>query len=306
MKKKSIYAICAVVVLILAVFLTGFSGELEIAIIVILGLLSLFASFGDTKEYGIPGIIIAIGLFIWYGFNSESRDKKEMEKRLQHDKEMYIEQRKQDSIESVNYAIQHQKDSLKMLEDSKRLYALEGDSIFGGFYFGMSKRDYDKVVQNIQEETHGRISIAGHDFCIERTDFYHDKLYFIRLLSANTWVRYYFHDAQEYDDSEGLGDGADIVDKIKERLSIKYGKPNNGDDWHFTYKDISVHAGAKKRDREGLLSTEQWGIFLAFINPELNMFAKKEHNELVEQQREEQKARESEIQRKKESFSSGL
>ena len=45
----------------------------------------------------------------------------------------WVEQAKQDSIQHIKDSIQNCKDSLIRVEDSKRLYAQEGDSIFGDF-----------------------------------------------------------------------------------------------------------------------------------------------------------------------------
>ena len=132
------------------------------------------------------------------------------------------------------------------------------------------------------------------------------KIYLIRLKSANTWVRYYFHDAHEYDDSEGLGSGNDIVERVKERLSKKYGKPNNSGNWHFTYKDINVRSGLSSSSREGLLSTEYWAIFLTIYNPQMADEAERTEKEQNLRYKNEKKAAEEELIRKKESFSNGL
>ena len=247
MKKKN-YAIIGIVILafILLIFTIGFSEGMEISIIVIIGLLSLLTTWigfrdGIWKLAGIGalGVAITFGLMIWSSSNSSSRKEKEDNRKMEINKAKWAEQAKQDSIRHIQDSIQNYKDSLQMIEDSKRLYAQEGDSIFGDFIFGMSEKQCLAVQTQIQKETNGRISIAGHDFRIAECRYHNNKLYSITLKSANTWVRYYFHDAHEYDDSEGLGNGNDIVERIKERLSKKYGNPNKSGNWHFTYKDIN-------------------------------------------------------------------
>ena len=119
-------------------------------------------------------------------------------------------------------------------------------------------------------------------------------------------MRYYFHDAHDYDDSEGLGNGNDIVEKIKEKLSKKYGKPNYSGNWHFLYKDIYLRSDVSSSSREGLLSTEYWGIFLTISNPQIADEAEKAEKERNLKYQNEKKASEEELKKKKEFFSNGL
>lgn len=316
-EKKVIWTIVCIVAAILLIFATGFSAVLEKAIMFILGglsLLILFSASGYSKNkdkiqltlVGILGLGITLGLVAWSEHNSSVRRDKEYEiKRAKNEIER-AELAKQDSIQHIKDSIQNYKDSLMMVEDSKRLYAQEGDSIFGDFRFGMSEKQCEVIQAKIQKETNGLITIAGHDFRIDGCRFHNHKLFHITLISAHTWVRYYFHDAHEYDDSEGLGNGNDIVERIKDRLSKKYGEPNNNGNWHFTYKDITVRSGISSRSREGLLSTEYWAIFLTISNPEIAEEAEQAEKERNLKYQNEKKSEEDELKRKKESFSRGL
>ena len=117
-------------------------------------------------------------------------------------------------------------------------------------------------------------------------------------------MRYYYHDANDYDDSEGFGDGHTIVERIKESLSNKYGKPNFNDNWHFTHKDIHVGTRVANSTREGFLSTQNWAVFLTIDNPPITRHVEIEEKE--ELAKEKKKAAEEEYQRKKESFGGGL
>lgn len=314
-RKAIIWTVIGVVVATLLVFTTGFSEGLETVIMFIWGGLSLLvliiAAMDDKNKsfltlLGVVGFGITFGLFAWSYYNTSIRRDKEFEIMCEKDKIIFAEQAKQDSIQHIKDSIQNYKDSLVMVEESKRLYAQEGDSIFGDFKFGMSEKQFEAIKAKIQRETNGLITIAGHDFRIDGCRFHNHKLYLIRLESANTWVRYYFHDAHVYDDSEGLGSGKDIVERIKDRLSKKYGKPNNSDNWHFTYKDIHVRSGVSSSSREGLLSTEYWAIFLTIYNPQMADEAERAEKEQNLKYQNEKRSAEEELKRKKESFSNGL
>ena len=305
-KDKKVFSIIgAIVIVILAIYISGFSSFLEWVCIVLVGipaLLSLVACKDDSKMI-LAFVVLAIitfGLLVWNESNNSSRKDKELKKLYAVNHAKYIEDSikrvKEDSIQKIKM----REEALQNTEDSKKLYEQEGDSIFGAFFFGMSENKFQKVLETINGETNGRISIANHDFRVNDYKFYKNQLYFLRLRSANEWVRYYFHDAHEYDDSEGLGNGGDIVDRVKGRLTQKYGNPNRDNGWHFTHKDIIVMSNCTSRSREGLLSTEFWAVTLLFKNPLIEMEADK--TELENQKKDV----ENELQRKKESFAKGL
>lgn len=314
-KKTIIKTVIGIVVAILLIFATGVSEGLETAIMFIFGGLSFLVLIMAPKDdknklflilFGMIGFGITLGLMVWSDYNTSIRRDKELDIMLEKNKIKFAEQVKQDSIQHIKDSIQNYKDSLVMVEDSKRLYAQEGDSIFGDFKFGMSEKQSEVIQAKIQRETNGHITIAGHDFRIDECRYHNHKLYFIRLKSANTWVRYYYHDAHEYDDSEGLGTGNDIVERVKERLSKKYGTPNNSDNWHFTHKDIYVRSGLSSSSREGLLSTEFWAIYLTIYNPQMADEAERAEKEQKLKYQNEKRAAEEELMRKKQSFSNGL
>ena len=312
---KYVWGVIGLLALILLIFTTGVSEDMEIVVELILAISScriLINAITEKKnkgQYAIVGVIglcITIGLFTWSNHNDRIRIFKGKAIEKENLNIQFAERAKQDSLQHISDSIQNNKDSLAIVEDSKRLYAQEGDSIFGDFKFGMSEKQCEVIQNRIQKETNGRITIANHDFRIDECRYHNHKLYYIRLKSANTWVRYYFHDAHEYDDSEGLGDGKNIVERIKKRLSLKYGNPNNSGNWHFTYKDITVRSGLSYKSREGLLSTEYWGVFLTISNPQLAEEAQIAEHELKNKVDAEKKNEEEDIRRKKESFADGL
>lgn len=313
-RKKLFISAFAILIVILLVFALGFSETLENIIMFVIGGASLFtliaAAMSDSSKailtgIGAVGFAVTFSLIAWSEHNTSIRRDKELAIKFETNKEKFAEQAKQDSVQHIKDSIQNIKDSLQMIENSKRLYAQEGDSIFGRFRFGMSQNQFDAISRIINKETNGVISIAGHDFKIGNYKFYDNRLYYIQLKSANTWVRYYFHDAHDYDDSEGLGTGSDIVERIKERLKKKYGNPNKGDYWHFTHKDINVYSGVSSRSREGLLSTEYWAVFLTFSNPLIEQEAEQAEKAKQERKAIEQKASEEAYKKKKENLSSG-
>jgi flagellin-like hook-associated protein FlgL len=219
-------------------------------------------------------------------------------------KAQWAEQERKDSIQKVRDSIQHRKDSINNVAESKKLYEKEGDTIFGKFLFGMSKKDFEKIVSTIKRETHGVISISGYDFEIYDSKFYNNKLYSLTLSKVNHWTRYYYHDAHEY---ETDNDGSEIVNAIKESFSKKYGTPNNSwGQWNFSHKHIYVRAGVLYKSREGLLSTETWTVFISFTDPITENVVDKERQEEVNKKEEERKAAEEALKKKKESFGGGL
>lgn len=318
-KNISIFFVC-ITVIILAIFGFAFSETLENAItfifcIISFGLLFLTfysSSFVFTREryifFSILGGFIVTGL-IGYGLYSWSvhNDGRRREWRTKDAKEkahlIQKEQQREDSIQHIKDSIQNYKDSLAMVEASKKIFEKEGNLIFGQFNFGMSKAEFDKVSKVIDKETNGLISIAGNDFRITDANFVKDKMYRLKLESARKWNRYFYYEDSQYEEEN---DGSEIVAKIKEHIAKKYGEPNHYGEWHFLHKDISIKAGSLSSEKIGLVREEKWGVVIYFTNPELyneSQLLKKEEKEKAE--RERQKV-ELALQKKKESFSSGL
>lgn len=307
MKNNYLLVVGVILAIILTIFGLGFSEGLEIAIIIVLGvisLFSLFASYNSKNEtdkkvawLGALGLVITFGLFAWSDSNTHSRKLKEFNIKHENNKLMWAEQKKEDSIQKV-------KDSILIAEESMKLYEREGDTIFGKFLFGMSKKDFDNIKLRIEKETHGIISISGYDFKIDDYKFYNNKLYSITLKKTNSWTRYYYHDANEYEEDN---DGSDIVNKIRESFSKRYGSPNSSfGDWHFNHKHISVDAKLYSSSREGLLSTESWSVFITFIDPVTKSVIDKAEQEKKIRAEQERKEAEEAFQKKKESFGGGL
>ena len=310
MKKKNtkptVWAIIGIVALILIVFATGFSEGLETAIEWIIGgasLLTLIVAIMDNNKglltlIGVIGFGITFGLIAWSEHNSSIRRYKELTIRREENKLKFAEQAKQDSIKHIEDSIQHQKDSIIIAEESRKLFEREGDTIFGEFLFGMSKSAFDNLKARIDRETGGKILISDYDFKILDSEFHNNKLYSLKLISDNSWTRFYYHDVHEYEEDN---DGSNQVQHIIDSFSKKYGKPNrSGRNWHFCHKDISVYATSSYESREGLLSTENWAVFISFVQPTTASAVYKAREE------KERKAREDEQKRKKEAFGGGL
>ena len=58
-----------------------------------------------------------------------------------------------------------------------------GNKIFGKFYFGMSRNQYKRELQNVKKQLGGIIKIAGYDFHIGYPAFVDNKLYKMICLS---------------------------------------------------------------------------------------------------------------------------
>lgn len=316
MNKKNNVIIAGIIILaiVLTVYGIGFSEGLEITIFVILGILSIIAIWigfnsgleSDRKLIGIGflGLAIAIGLVVWNDSNNSSRSRKDLEARLESAKAKWAEQERIDSIQQIEDSIKHYKDSIFIANESKKLYEKEGDTIFGKFLFGMSKKDFDNLKSRIEKETHGVISISGYDFKIDDYKFYNNKMYSLTIKTTNSWTRYYYHDAHEYEENN---DGSDIVSKIKESFSNKYGSPHNSfGNWYFNHKHISVGAKSYYSSREGLLSTESWAVFITFKDPVTEDNVDKAEQVKRKKAEEEWRRREEEFQKKKESYGGGL
>lgn len=309
--KNFIYVGIIAVAIILLVFTLGFSEGLEQALLIIVVLSSILSLWwginkGDEKSLGLGffGILIAIGLGVWSDYNSDSRSKKKVQEMKESSKARWEEKAKQDSIKHIEDSIQHYKDSIRIAEESRKLYEKEGDTVFGQFLFGMSKKEFDGLLSIIEHETNGLISISDYDFKIVDYKFYNNKLYSLTLRTDNTWTRYYYHDANEY---EEMNDGSGMVEHIIESFSKKYGKPNRRQGvWHFNHKDIYVHAGSYYNSREGLLSTESWGVFINFVEPKIEGLIYREEQNKKNKMEQERKAVEEELKKKKESYGGGI
>lgn len=316
MKKESIFLIIGIIVLavVLTIFITGESEGAEIAIVLILGIASFVtirASFksGNKTNWkmvriGVLGLAITAGLVAWSTSNSASRSDKEFHAMKERSAAYRAERDREDSIRHIEDSIRHYEDSVITADESRKLYEKEGDTIFGKFLFGMSKKDFDVIKSRIERETSGIISISGYDFRIDDYKFHNNKLYELHLKWTKSWTRYYYLDVHEYEENNN---GAEIVDIIKESFSKKYGPPNDSFRcWHYNHKDINIYATADYKDQKGLLSTESWSVFISFTDPVTQGMLYKAKQQEKEKNEQERKKIEEEIQKKKESFGGGL
>lgn len=303
----------AVAIVTLLIFATHLSGTLEIIVLIACGIAALTpASLRLMEGANMRGIdmllsvlLMAIlgGLFHWHTVNDKIRDDKRWEKNIELRKLKAIEKEKEDSLKL--FRIKAQSDSL---------YKIEGDRIFGDFYFGMSKKEFDNQIKIIRDETDGFVSIQGYEFYINTKDcsFFHDKLYSIELVSKyQSCIEYeYTRDEQN-----------EIIESEKQKLynlfKNKYGEPHDEKGWHFPYKDITVYYSCVNPFADEDSELREWASFICITQPDLSnqaseeMEKEKEKKKLKEQKA---KAREDSIKRvkeererkKKESFVEGI
>lgn len=299
----------AVTIVALIIFATHLSGTLEIIVLIASGIAALTPAFLRLMEgenmRGIDMLLSVLlfaifgGLFSWHSFNDEIRDDKRRENDIELRKLEAIEKAKEDSIKLVR--IKAQSDSL---------YKIEGDRIFGDFYFGMSEKEFNSQVKRIKDETDGFVSIQGYDFYIDTEDcsFFHDKLYRIKLVS-----KYKSSIDYEYTRDEKSEIIASEEQKLFNLFKDKYGEPHDEEGWHFPYKDITVYYSCVNPFADEEYELREWASFICITQPDLSDQAEEER--LIEKEKEElAKAKEDSIKRakeerdrkKKESFVEGI
>lgn len=313
---KRIIAVLAIIAIIILCFSFALSSILEIIVLILLGILAfgafVWAKSEDNNPLGCIVMLVAIALFgcclAWHDSNNRKRDEKKRMELLEVERQ-YEEER--DAKEAEEAA----KRAKEIEERSKKLYAEEGNRIFGEFYFGMSQNEFKKILNKIEKETNGRIRIGEMDFVIDyiKTKFTNDKLSEVVLRSTDTWIRYYYLDAHEYDDIDGGDDGKDKAEKIFKQLEQKYGPRTSPTGWEFNYKIIDIRTKSFYRETEGLLRTEDWGIEMRISQPAII----REQDQRLEEEAKAAKAKadalvkerlkqDSIMNKKKESFADGI
>lgn len=312
-KSKLVKIVAAIVIVFLLVFGSHISSTLEVIVLGLCGIAALTPAFlrmvegGNMRGKDMLFSVLLMALFgcffYWHTVNEDIRRDEKHEKIMEQNKKDEIEKAKQDSVKWVQ--IKAQSDSL---------YKIEGNRIFGDFYFGMSEKDFNAQVERIKKEADGYVSIQGYDYYIEPKDcgFFHDQLYEIKLVS-----KYQRSIEYEYTRDEQL----EIIESEEQKLfslfKNKYGEPHDEKGWHFPYKDITVYFSCINPFANEEYEWREWASFICISQPDLKNQAdeewqmKKEKEELKKQ---EEKARadsmkrvkEEQERKKKESFVEGI
>ena len=312
-KSKLVKIVAAIVIVFLLVFGSHISSALEVIVLVLCGIATLIPATLRMIEGGnmrgkdmlLSVLLFALlGCFVhWHIVNDDIRQDEKYDKAKEQNRKDQLEKAKQDSIKWE--LIKAQSDSLSKIE---------GNRIFGDFYFGMSEIEFKKQLKRINDEADGYVSIQGYDYYIEPKDcgFFHDQLYEITLIS-----KYQRSIEYEYTRDEQL----EIIESEEQNLfnlfKNKYGEPHDEKGWHFPYKDITVYFSCINPFADEEYEMREWASFICISKPDLKNQAaeelqmKKEKEELKKQ---EEKAREDSMKRvkegqerkKKESFVEGI
>lgn len=190
--------------------------------------------------------------------------------------------------ETVNDLEQESKDSLtqeriKFLSDS--LYEIDGERIFGNFFFGMTKNEFKKQIELLNKETQGIISIKGYEYMIneEKCLFYSNQLYLVELVS--TFPDYLID--FELSHEEKMGRIKDSEKTLLELFEDKYGKAHDEHGWHFIHKDISVSYAPKDPFAEDM-EQFRWASFIRISKPILK---KQADDEIMKERLKEEQAK---------------
>ncbi len=302
------------VLILFIVFISGFSGILELIffwIFVILGILLFLIGESDGIIPGICSILIAIGLVAWHNHNDSYRKQAEFDKQMLLDDQKREAEQRQDSINFI-------KKRNEIMIRQKRLYKEEGELIFGDFYFGMTENDFAVALNKIKKETNGLIRIGSYDFTINesRCYFIDNKLYQMQIDSDDGYEIYYDMEAHDYSE-RGKFEKYYVTNGIKDYLSKKYGTPTdeNGFSWYFDYKTISIfeYTVNSIEDNSIQLKTYYKCVAVIFRKPSLEKIALQREDEEKQKQKQlekEQKVREQRekdsINEKKKSFTKGI
>ncbi len=302
--KKNII-IGVLVALVLLLFAFHISNTLEWVILIAVLLLMIY--FASEYEYILkkkPWLIIValavwFGLFYWMTENDRIRSREECIKVGERSRAEYLEKIKQDSIMKIR---------INELSDS--LYRIEGDRIFGNFFFGMSETEFEKQTKIIDKETNGYVSLRGNDFYIEKSEclFFHNQLYKLTLISKQE--DYIDYELSSEEISQRIASQRYLLYNL---FKDKYGSPHDENGWHFPYKDIEVFYSRLNPFVDENSELYKWGSVIRISKPSLVQLVEEER-EKEKLKRKEAKAKQDSIERtkrekerqKKESFVEGI
>lgn len=224
---------------------------------------------------------------------------------------------------------------------SDSLYKVEGDTIFGNFRFGMSRKEFDTLCDSIKKEFSGNIEggknyfmvyplvrIADNDMLIitDSCYFYNDSLYLLNVSkhvgeiwtehTYDEWVPEIHSYVPRFKTNYYGYDGVGVFKEVRTCLEKKYGEPSASHSekaektrlwaaWHFSHKDIYINIVK--------ISVNDYILRIKFVHKALKEKVqkkkearKKKLEEKREAERKREQAREDSINKKKESFAKGL
>lgn len=241
--------------------------------------------------------IIFFSMYAWHSDNQWEREYREKEEAILEERKQQAEQQKEDE------RITHESDSIK--NEKIKFYSEKvkkefGNKIFGNFYFGMSRQQYERELRNVKKELGGKIKIAGYDFHIDYPYFVDDKLYQLYLITEIK-QRESIEGTYEYSDN---GYYAKMAQDITSVLNERYGdniyvgkKEYYADEWDLETIRIIARIGYLRTTySQGQLKIEDWGAVIEYTNPQLEQLViDKEEKRKAEEQR---KANEKERKQK--------
>lgn len=229
--------------------------------------------------------IIFLAMYIWHSDNQREREYLEKEEAMLEERIQRDEQQKEDEqIEQESDSIRNEKIKFYSEKVKKEL----GNKIFGKFYFGMSRNQYNRELQNVKKELGGIIKIAGYDFHIGYPAFVDNKLYKI-YLNTEIKQRESIEGTYEYSDEGYYSKMAqDITSVLNERYGDNLYVGKRGyyeDEWDLETIRIKAKIGYLKTTySQGQMKIEDWGAIIEYTNPQLE--------QLVTEQEEKRKAEE--------------
>ena len=315
-KEKIIKALVVVSIIIAVTFLFCANDFIEILMIfiacgiVIPTCIGLFIKDDNSFKFKLNisivlhGIIF-IAMYAWHSDNQREREYSEKEEVILEERKQQAEQQKEDE------RIAHESDSIK--NEKIKFYSEKvkkefGNKIFGNFYFGMSRKQYERELRNVKKELGGKIKIAGYDFHIDYPYFVDDKLYRIYLMTEIK-QRESIEGTYEYSDN---GYYAKMAQDITSVLNERYGdniyvgkKEYYADEWDLeTIRIIAKIGYLRTTYSQGQLKIEDWGAVIEYTNPQLEQLVidkeeKRKAEELRKANEKERKQKELEDKQSK-------
>lgn len=304
-QKRLIMTYCIIFILIVVGFIFCADDFLEKLLIFLLCGIVVPSAIGlltkNSKKFsgpmGISGIIYLIIFFCFSAWNTDKQFDREISERG----ESLLEERKlQEEHNKEEARLAYESDSIKnekIKYYSEKVKKEFGNKIFGNFFFGMSRKQYERELQNVKKELGGIIKIAGYDFHIYYPDFVDDKLYRICLMT----------DKKERESIEGTyeySDGGYYAKMIKDITPIfieRYGdivyvgkKDKFDDEWNLETIRVKMRIGYLNTTySQGYMKIEDWGAAIEYTNPQLEQIVieKEEKRKAAEQRKEEEKIR---------------
>lgn len=250
--------------------------------------------------------IIFFSMYAWHSDNQWEREYREKEEAILEERNQQNEQQKEDE------RIAHESDSIK--NEKIKFYSEKvkkefGNKIFGNFFFGMSRKQYERELRNVKKELGGTIKIVSYDFHIDYPYFVDDKLYKIYLITEIK-QRESIEGTYEYSDGGYYAKMAqDITSVLNERYGDNVYVGKRGyyeDEWDLeTIRVIAKIGYLRTTYSQGQLKIEDWGAVIEYTNPQLEQLViDKEEKRKEEEQRKanEQEKKQKELEDKQSKY----